>query len=136
MKIVDGKGKVFGRLASRVAKMLLNGEHVAIINAQDIVISGNAKDIIEKFKTRRSLQHKGTPEYSPKWPRVPYLLVKRMIRGMLPFKKTTGREAFKRLRVYEGEPQDLKGERVEITTRAVKKGITIKELCKALGWSQ
>ncbi len=137
VKIVDGTNAVFGRLASQVAKMLLQGEQVVVINAEKILISGNRRDIIEKFKTRRSLQHKATPEYSPKWPRVPHLLVKRMIRGMLPYKKARGREAFKRLRVYIGKPEGLNGKLIELpgVVKPLSKAITVEELCRELGWN-
>ncbi len=138
VKIVDGSNAVFGRLASQVAKMLLNGEKVVLINAEKILITGNGKEIVEKFKTRRSLQHKATPEYSPKWPRVPHLLVKRMIRGMLPYKKARGRQAFKNLRVYSGKPEGLEGEEIQLpeVVKPIKKGITVAELCKQLGWNK
>ena len=41
--VFDGKDKVLGRLASAVAKELLNGKKVAIVNAEQSIISGNKK---------------------------------------------------------------------------------------------
>ena len=49
MMIVDAKDNVAGRLASKVAKALINGERVTVINAQDLVMVGNKKSILEKY---------------------------------------------------------------------------------------
>jgi len=136
MVVVDGRGKVLGRLASRVAKMLLEGKEVHVINAEDIIIVGNPRQVVERYKVRRSLQNKHDPEKSPKWPKVPWMLVRRIIRGMLPRKKLRGRMAFKRLRVYNGNPQGLAVD-TEIE-EAIKplppKHITVGDLCRQLGW--
>ncbi len=130
MLIVDGKDSIFGRTASFIAKKLLEGEEVALINAERIILSGDKKMLIEKYQHRRRLQHKGTPEYSPKWPRVPYMLVKRMIRGMLPYKTARGRMAYKRLKVYNDDP-GLKGEVIKMESpKNIKKYMYIGDLCK------
>ncbi len=136
MVVVDGKGKVLGRLASRVAKMLLEGKEVHLINAEHIIITGDPKLIVERYKVRRRLQNKHDPEKSPKWPKVPWMLVRRIIRGMLPRKKLRGRMAFKRLRVYNGNPAGLAvdTEIEEAIKPLPSKYITIGELCRHLGW--
>ena len=41
MTIIDGKNAILGRLASDTAKRLLSGETVEIINAKDVIITGN-----------------------------------------------------------------------------------------------
>ena len=38
--VIDATGHRLGRLASRVAKMLLQGKRVVIVNARDAVITG------------------------------------------------------------------------------------------------
>ncbi len=135
MIVVDGNGAVLGRLASKVAKKLLEGEEVHVINAEKLVISGNGKTIIERYLERRRLKNKADPEKSPKWPRVPNLLVRRIIRGMLPYKKAKGREAYRRLKVYIGNPGFDKAEKFEESIKkGFKKSITVEELCKMIGW--
>jgi large subunit ribosomal protein L13 len=131
MVVIDGTDLIFGRLATSIAKRLLNGESVQLINAEKLIISGKPSSIIEKYKNRRAAQNKATPEHSPKWPRVPHLLVKRMIRGMLP-RTTRGREALKRLMVYTGNPKKLENpiSFSEIKHDKNKPFITIEELCK------
>jgi large subunit ribosomal protein L13 len=102
MKIVyDGEGAVFGRLASVVAKDLLKGEEVDIINCEKIIVSGDKKLLAEKILQRREMGSGGSMK-GPKYPRVADKLVKRMIRGMLPRDRAKGRDAFRNLKVHIG----------------------------------
>jgi len=101
--LIDGNKYVLGRLATYVAKLLLEGNHVALINAEKLVISGEKEVIVEKYKEKLNWKDKANPEHSPYWSRRPDLLVKRIIRGMLPYKRKAGREAYKRLRVFIGK---------------------------------
>lgn len=137
MAIVDGTNLVFGRASSQIAKKLLLGEEVHLVNAEKMVLVGNPRQISDRYKVKRGLKHKGSPEKSPKWPKVPHLLVKRMIRGMLPHKSARGKGALKRLRVYTGNPkkmeQDLKLENASYD--GVSKHMTVHELCKSIGYS-
>jgi large subunit ribosomal protein L13 len=135
MIVFDGDGAVLGRLGSRIAKLLLKGEEVHLINAEKIVISGNKNQIVERYRVRRRLRSKQNPEKSPKWPKRPDLLVRRIIRGMLPRKKATGRNAFKRLRVYIGNPKNFENAE-KIETKELVKKITVGELCAELGWRE
>jgi large subunit ribosomal protein L13 len=135
--IVDGTNMIFGRLASQIAKKLILGEEVHLINAEKIVIMGNPKQISQRYLTKRGLRNKGTPERSPVWPRIPHMLVKRMIRGMLPRETTKGKEALGRLRVYTGNPKNFAGDaKMEgADYDGVSKHITIKNLCRSIGYS-
>ncbi|MBI5159465.1 50S ribosomal protein L13 [Candidatus Micrarchaeota archaeon] len=141
MVVIDGKDLVLGRVASKVAKTLLNGEDVALVNAEKLVISGSPKATTEKYLTRRRLKDKANPEHSPHWPRRPDLLVRRIIRGMLPFKKARGREAFKKLRVYAGVPKELEAAEklsfVEMNKGKLNVEFTdVQKLCERLGLEQ
>jgi ribosomal protein L13 len=42
--IIDGKGHLYGRLASVVAKQLLSGKKIVVVRCEDIVISGSCKN--------------------------------------------------------------------------------------------
>ncbi len=110
--VIDGKGKVLGRMGSTVAKMLIENKKVAVINAESVVISGHMREITSKYKRRFELQDKANPEHSPYWSKKPDLFVKRVIRGMLPFKQPKGKTAFRLLRVYLGVPEELKDKKV------------------------
>jgi len=103
--IIDGKDSVLGRLATFAAKSALEGENVDIVNAKDIVIVGNKNDILDKYLERRRI---GTMSKGPFFPRDIKGIVRRAIRGMIRNKRYHGREAFKRIRVYEAIPEELK----------------------------
>ncbi|RME79964.1 MAG: 50S ribosomal protein L13 [Methanobacteriota archaeon] len=136
MLIIDAENAVTGRLATYVAKELLKGEEVHVINAEKAIISGEKRYTENKYKEKRDLKNKQDPERSPKYPRLPHLFVKKIIKGMLPRKKASGRAALKRLRVHSGNPLGKEGKKIEgvIASEMLRKYITIEELCKKLGW--
>ena len=140
--VYDANDKVLGRLASVVAKDLLKGKSVAVVNAEKAFISGNRLKIVKKYKVRLNLQEKENPEHSPHWSRRPDFLVRRIIRGMLPYhKKPSGKAAFKRLKVYVGIPKELNGLKpMEIKTKAPKSMyvgyVYVGELSKLLGYNR
>ena len=49
MKIIDGKNAVLGRLASYAAKEALKGENIIILNCEKVIVTGNRKNIRERF---------------------------------------------------------------------------------------
>lgn len=141
-EVFDGKDKILGRLASTVAKRLLTGKKVAIINAEMAIISGDRKGIKRKYKVRLDLQEKENPEHSPYWPRRPDMLVKRVVRGMLPYKKrTAGKAAYRNLRVFIGVPPAFKDVKpIEIETKNPKQlyvgHVKVGELAQLLGYTK
>lgn len=104
--IVDGKNAILGRLASYAAKQLLLGKEIAIVNSEKIVVSGNSRSIIEEYKEMR--RRGGSSLRGPFFPKKPEIIVKRTIRGMLPHKRGRGEEALKRVKCYEGIPEEFK----------------------------
>lgn len=137
MQVIDGNHLILGRASSRIAKSLLQGEEVHLVNAEKLIIIGNPQQIVEKYLQRRRIQHKGTPEFSPVWSKVPHMLVRRIVRGMLPWKSSHGKEAFRRLRVYSGNPKNLANPQpiVQAKPASASRSITIRELCRHLGYS-
>jgi len=126
---------LLGRVASLIAKDLLNGENVVVVNVEKAVISGKPKQIIQHYLQR--LQ-KGDPKKGPFFPRTPVGIFKRAVRGMLPFHKSRGREAFERLKVFTGVPKELEGkEFLKVKSASIEKlkckYISIGELSVALG---
>lgn len=137
---VDASNQILGRLASKVAKMLLNGSKVYIFNSEKAVISGSKSRIIEKFRKRLARRTLKNPEkIAHRNPRTPDGILRRSIRGMLPYKKPKGRTAFKRLRVFVGQieiPKDAKVISFE-EADASKLGhayVYLGEICKIFGW--
>jgi len=131
--IIDANGATLGRLSTSTAKRLLGGEEIAIINSEKAIISGKKSSIKNRYKQKRKV---GTYRKGPFFPRMPDMIVKRTIRGMIPYQTPHGREAFKRLRCYIGVPNEFEGKKFEIIEEAKKQPIdyvTIKELSKSLG---
>lgn len=108
--IIDGEGHVAGRLASIIAKRLLRGERIIVVNAEKIIITGKKKRVLSKFLKRISewRTYYNPEKRGPKYPRTPDRIFKRMVRGMLPHKRPKGREALKRLKVYVGVPREYR----------------------------
>jgi large subunit ribosomal protein L13 len=129
--IVDADGAVLGRISSKIAKELLKGESIIVINAENVVVTGNASPILERFKEKRA---RGDPYKGPFYPRYPDRILRRTIRGMLPYKKDRGEKAFKRLRVFMGNPDNLKGEKIGKTSEDLRcKFLTLGQISKKLG---
>jgi large subunit ribosomal protein L13 len=102
--IIDASNATLGRLASYSAKQALLGRKIVILNCSEAVITGERKVIISKY---RSLRKKGGGSLKgPKISKVPYMLVKRTIRGMLSHRQSRGSEAFKRIICYNGLPAE------------------------------
>ena len=137
MKIYDGEGMILGRLATHIAKDALLGEEVKVVNCDKIVISGKRINTVASEKQRRD--RKGYPLKSAKFSRLPDRYVRRSIRGMLPWKQTRGKEAFKRIMCFIGVPAGLKGKEMISLERAsykklpTLKHMTVGEVCKSLG---
>ncbi len=136
MIFINAEGNVMGRLASFAAKKALAGETVAIVNAEKAVITGSKQDVMNKLATRHNIRGKGNPEKGPKFSRMPDRVLRRSIRGMLPWKSSRGREAFRRVQVYLGMPEQFSGkEFAEIPGkgRDLKKSVLLGEVCKLGG---
>ena len=82
--IVDAKGLIAGRLSTKVAKALIKGETITVLNAEEAIIVGNRDNILEGFKVRVDAAVKSNPHYGPKYSRIPDRILRRMIKGMLP----------------------------------------------------
>lgn len=123
--IIDGEGLVLGRLASKVSKILLSGENVTVLNAEKIMISGNRDWAYQKYKQRIDRASISNPrDMGPKYPRRPDDIFRRTVRGMVPYKKSKGREAYKRLRVHVGIPKEFESQEITRVKEAEPKNIT------------
>jgi large subunit ribosomal protein L13 len=130
MKIIDGKNAVLGRLASYAAKESLKGEELAIVNCEQIFITGNKKNIFENYESKR--KRVGSTQKGPKVSRTNEKIVKMTIRGMLPNARRMGRgrDAFKRIKCYTGIPKEFEGKKMESMEQNIGKGIKVKDISK------
>ena len=136
MKIINAEDMIVGRLATKVAKMLLLGETIVIVNSEKAVMTGTKEMVFAKFKQSRE---RGIPLNGPYYPRRPEMILKRSIRGMLPYKQEKGNSAFKRLRCYISVPFEFEGKDFEvidgahISSSKSEKYVTLLSVSKFLG---
>jgi large subunit ribosomal protein L13 len=138
MLIYNAENQILGRFCSAIAKKLLAGEEVVVVNAEKAIISGKPEMVVKKYfeKIKR-----GDPHHGPFFPKYPDEILRRTVRGMLPWKKAKGREAFKRLKVFIGVPEEFKDKPKQKVEEAsadklkakLVKFITLGELSLALG---
>jgi large subunit ribosomal protein L13 len=130
MKIIDGENTVLGRLASYVAKESLKGEEVAVLNSEKIIITGNRKWINDEFTRKRKMA--GSSQKGPKHSRPNFMIVKKVIKGMLPNYRTgRGRDAFKRIKCYEGIPEEFKEKKlIKMEGNEKNKFMKVKDISK------
>ncbi|MCD6325691.1 50S ribosomal protein L13 [Candidatus Bathyarchaeota archaeon] len=134
--VIDAEGLILGRMASQVAKRLLNGEKIIIVNAEKAIISGKRLSILRE---KQEFLQVGHFRKGPLHPRRPDRIVKKAIRGMLPRKKPRGKDALKRLKVYIGVPKDYEGVEKEKISEADGRDlrgpyIKVSELARNIGW--
>ena len=124
-------GQVLGRLASRIANVLTGkdkptfapfldtGDHVIVVNAEKVVLTGN------KEQNKTYYRHTGYPggirESRPEKLRQthPERIIEAAVRGMLP-KNRVGRAQFKKLKVYRGSKHPHEAQKpvpLELKTR-------------------
>ncbi|MFW9923892.1 MAG: 50S ribosomal protein L13 [Candidatus Thorarchaeota archaeon] len=138
--VIDAEGAILGRLASVVAKRLLTGETIDIVNVEKIVISGKPEVVIAEYKEKLGIRSKYNPLRGPFHYRIPDRFVRRTIRGMLPYKKPNGKDAFHRLKCHISVPEQFAKEKLIKLSEADSAKLTVKrisvaELCAQLGWN-
>lgn len=128
MKIIDGKNAVLGRLASYVAKEAIKGEEMVVLNCEQVIITGNKKNIKENFESKRG--RVGSGQKGPKHSRLSDMIVKRAIRGMISnHRKGMGKKAFRRIKCYTGIPKEFENsEKISFKEQNKNKFLTVREI--------
>jgi large subunit ribosomal protein L13 len=127
--VVDGDGQTLGRLAVRVANILSGktnprytpfldtGDHVIVINAEKIRLTGM------KAESKMYRHYTGFPgglreeEFKKRFARKPESVVQEAIEGMLP-KTKLGRAMAKKLKVYRGDKHPHVAQKPELQAAA------------------
>jgi len=137
--IIDGKELILGRLGSNIAKRLLMGESIKIVNCKDVVILGKKKFLVERYKNK--LTNKVIKQ-GPYYSRSPSDMVKRAFRNMLPYKNQRGIDAFKRLKCYNSVPSTLLNskkaivEEAKLDDNSVFYYTSVGDICEVLGYTK
>jgi large subunit ribosomal protein L13 len=135
MIIYDAENQVLGRLCSVIAKKLLNGEDITVVNCEKAVLAGGKDFTMNKYKIK---VERGDPHHGPYFPKTPMDIFRRTVRGMLPWDRSKGRTAYRKLKVFIGMPAELKDKKIEKAavseaSNLVCDYISISELSVALG---
>lgn len=135
--VIDGRGHMNGRLASIVAKLILNGQKVVVVRCDEINISGALKILSwslfklfsflgnfyrNKLKYLDFLRKRCNvkPSRGPYHFRAPSKIFWRTVRGMTPHKTERGKDALKRLQTFEGVPPPYDKKKKMVIPSALK----------------
>merc|ERR1712080_453929 len=140
--VIDGKGHLLGRLASIIAKQVLNGQKIVVVRAEALNISGEF--FRNKLKYHDYLR-KSTRYNKTKGPfhfRAPSRILYKAIRGMIPHKTARGKAALERLKVFEGVPPPYDKKKRVVVPQALRvlrlkpgrKYTTVGKLSTSVGW--
>ncbi|CAI4400878.1 ASN_collapsed_G0026340.mRNA.1.CDS.1 [Saccharomyces cerevisiae] len=140
--VIDGKGHLVGRLASVVAKQLLNGQKIVVVRAEELNISGEF--FRNKLKYHDFLR-KATAFNKTRGPfhfRAPSRIFYKALRGMVSHKTARGKAALERLKVFEGIPPPYDKKKRVVVPQALRvlrlkpgrKYTTLGKLSTSVGW--
>jgi large subunit ribosomal protein L13 len=122
--VVDASGQTLGRLASKVARILMGkenpkyttfldtGDHVIVINADKVKVTGMKS---EQKAYHRYTGYPGglrTEDFRKRYDRKPELIIEDAVSRMLP-KTKLGRQMFSKLKVYRGEKHPHEAQKPE-----------------------
>jgi large subunit ribosomal protein L13 len=133
--VVDATGLVLGRAASVIAKRLLGGESIVVVNAEKCVVTGSRTQVVAHYTAARA---RGSVRSGPHFPRYADRIFRRTVRGMLPHLKTGGKVAYRRLVVHIGVPEELQSSARETLEAAkarpaLRPPVTLGEVTVLLG---
>jgi len=139
--VLNAEGLVLGRMASKVAGLLLEGKEIHIVNAEKCVVSGRRASLTHQWKESLKIKAMANPKYGPFHLRVPDEIISQTVKGMLPTGKARGRSSMKRLRVYIGLPEGLRDSTLETIPEARMNElrgdyIDLGDLAAEIGWNR
>ena len=109
-----------GRLASIVAKNILNGNKVVVVRTEAINMSGNFYRNKLKYLKFLKLRCNVKPTRGPFHFRAPSKIFWRTVRGMIAHKTERGKAALKRLQAFEGVPPPYDKKKKMVIPSALK----------------
>ncbi|KAK3674692.1 60S ribosomal protein L16A [Recurvomyces mirabilis] len=141
--VIDGKGHLLGRLASTVAKQLLNGQKIVVVRCEALNISGEFFRAKLKYSAFMRKQTRYNATRGGPWHyRSPSKMFWRTVRGMIPHKTDRGAKALERLKVFEGVPPPYDRKKRMVVPQALRvlrlkpgrKYCTVGRLGHEFGW--
>jgi len=123
--IIDGNNAILGRLSSYVAKQVIKGEEIMIVNCNKIIITGAIKNIKKEFSQKRS--RVGSSQKGPKIHKDSIKIVKKTISNMLPKKRKE--KLLKKVLCYSNCPEKFKKiKKITSNRKKTNKFLELKDL--------
>jgi len=125
--VVDARGKVLGRLATEIARILRGkhkpiysphldtGDFVVVINAEEVAVTGRKADQKTYFRHSGYMGGEKHIPFRRMQERHPERIIELAVKGMLP-KNALGRQMRRKLRVYAGSEHPHQGQNPEPLT--------------------
>ncbi|KAI4156750.1 MAG: hypothetical protein LQ340_000007 [Diploschistes diacapsis] len=141
--VIDGSGHLLGRLASIIAKQLLNGQKVVVVRCEALNISGEFfRAKLKYLSYLRKMTRYNPTRGGPFHFRAPSRILYKTVRGMIPHKTARGTAAMERLKVFEGVPPPYDKKKKMVVPRALRvlrlkpgrKYCTVGRLSHEVGW--
>ena len=129
--IINAEETSLGRVATYAAKQALLKKKVIVVNCEKALISGNKEAAVARYKAKIAIG-KGKSNQGPFFPKSPERIMKRTVRGMLPWAITRGKEALKNVICYDAVPSEFKDKEMISFEKPLMKSIMLKELCRLL----
>jgi len=141
--VIDGKGHLLGRLASTVAKQLLNGQKIVVVRCEDLNISGEFFRAKLKYHAYLRKATRFNKTHGPFHFRAPSRIFYKAVRGMIAHKTARGKAALERLKVFEGVPPPYDTKKRVVVPQALRvlrlkpgrKYCSVGRLSKEFGWN-
>jgi len=142
--IIDGRGHLVGRLASKVAKEILRGQRVVVVRCEQMNISGSLFRNKLKWAEYIKKSNNTNPRRNFKHFKSPSRIFWRTVRGMTPHKAPKGKMALQKLKVFEGIPFPYDQKKRMVVPEALKvlrlkahrKFCVLGDLASAAGWTK
>ncbi len=128
--VINAENRVLGRLASRIAREVKEGEEVKVVNSEKAVISGNEEEVKQEYKQKVD---RGSRYTGPHYPKSPERILKRTVRGMLPSK-----EEASNVKTYIGVPEGMEPEEVKVKEGddlRYRNYVKLGEVSRHVGWT-
>jgi len=140
--IIDCRGHLLGRLASIIAKELLQGQRIVCVRTEALEVSGSFARNKVKYLAFLRKKCNVNPRRGPFHFRAPSKILWRTVRGMLPHKTVRGEHALKRFKAFEGIPAPYDMHKRMVVPEALRvlrlrpgrNYTVVGELSKEFGW--
>ncbi|KAM0672031.1 ribosomal protein L13a [Ordospora colligata] len=139
--VVDATGHVAGKLAGKIAKLLLNGVKVSVVCAENALLMRTMEMAKADFKEYLNKRCIVNPRRGPFHYREPKMHLAKIIRRMISYKKWRGKTALTRLSVHEGIPAEFENCKRHKFAKSMyyynskpHKNVSLGDLLSEFGW--